>query len=197
MSDWARGSWNWDGFSNDSEQGALAGIEHLASVKFDNNREHIVMLQQVGERLGMFYDPCKKEGIGSKTRKYSKHSVGRRCAFFVTHNKLQHLSIWTGQSATLNWFRVTSVFEYAESATEAILFVTGLELRGIANTSHGYPAYDDRMIDRVRKHCGDSRRGKDIRGNHRVHRIFRTCEREQIGEISWRITDLTRSIYMV
>ncbi len=167
-------------------------------VEFDDDRKHIVVLQQIGKLLKHCGRPRKIERIRAQARKYAEYSIRSRCTLFVIHDETQRLAIRTGASAALHRFRSAGcVFKGIEPETEAILFVPRLEFRIIASAGDGHPANHDRVIDRVGEHRSHTRRRKYIRGQHRVSGIFRAGEREQIGEISCRITDLPWPIYMV
>src|SRR5208337_3006689 len=125
MSDWASRPKRRTRFCNDPKQRAFVGIEPTASIEFDDDRKHVVVLQQVGSLFEHRRKPSKKEGIGAQARKHAKHSVRSRCPFFVIHNKIEFLAIREGAGAVLDRVRAAgSALKDTESTIEAILLVT-------------------------------------------------------------------------
>ena len=107
MSDRICRAWEGDGFSNGPEQRAFAGVEYTMSVEFDDDRQHIVVLQQIGNFL-QSHQPGEKEWIGAQARKHAECPVRSRCPIFVIHDKSQRLAIRTGQGATLDRSSISS-----------------------------------------------------------------------------------------
>ena len=104
MSDKTTGPGQRGCLGNGPEQRTFAGVEHAASIEFDDDAKHVVVLQQIGEfslAVGR-HQPGKKEGIGAQARKYAEHSVRGRRPFFVIDDKTQHLAIGKGTGAALD-----------------------------------------------------------------------------------------------
>jgi len=59
------------------------------------------------------------------------------------------------------------------------------------------PADDDRATHRIGKHCIGAGGREQARREDRSGRIFRACEREQIGEIPCGVADLPRPIDVI
>ena len=81
----------------------LLGVEHAACIEFDDDAEHIVVLQQVGELLQRLQKPGKDERIGAQARVNSEHAVRGRSPLLVIDDKTQYLSVRAGAGAALDW----------------------------------------------------------------------------------------------
>ena len=83
----------------------LLGVEHAARIEFDDDAEHVVVLQQVGKRLQRLQKPGKDERIGPQACVDPEHTVRGRCPFFVVDDNTQYLSVRAGEGAALGWAR--------------------------------------------------------------------------------------------
>ena len=61
----------------------LLGVEHAACIEFDDDAEHVIVLQQVGERLQRLQKPGKDERIGPQACVDPEHTVRGRCPLVV------------------------------------------------------------------------------------------------------------------
>src|SRR5208337_1805098 len=102
MSNKATRMGRWTRLGNDPEQRAFVWVQHAASVEFDDDAKHVVVLQQVGNLFQLCRQPGKKEGIRAQARKYAKHSVRGGCSFFVIDDNTQRLAVRKGAGAVLD-----------------------------------------------------------------------------------------------
>ena len=198
MSDRARRLWDRACFRYYSEKGAFGRIEHASSVKFDDDRQHIVMLQKIWNFDERRRKPCQKERIRAQADKDAENSIRSRSALFIIHNAGKFLAARESKVSALNGTpAVAATLEGRESAVEAVFLFVRFEFGSLASPRHGHPANHDRVIDHIGEHRAYTGRGKDICHEHRVRSICRTGERKQIAEVNRRIADRPRSVNVV
>jgi hypothetical protein len=70
-------------FPDGTEKRTLVGIEHAARIEFDHDRQHVVVLKQVGNFSHERDVPREIERVGPQTREHAKDAVRGRCAPLV------------------------------------------------------------------------------------------------------------------
>ena len=78
-----------DGLGDRAEQRALRGIEHAARVELDDDAEHVVVLQQIGNLLERCGDPGEVERIGTQPGEHADIAFRCRRPLLVVHRERQ------------------------------------------------------------------------------------------------------------
>ena len=89
MSDAAGRLRDGDGLGDHAEQRALRGIEHAARIELDDDAEHVVVLQQIGNLLERRGDPGEVERIGTQPGEHADIALRCRRSLLVVHRERQ------------------------------------------------------------------------------------------------------------
>jgi hypothetical protein len=60
-----------------AEQGTPRGVEHAARVELDDDAEHVVVLQQIGDLLERCGDPGQVERVGTQAGEHANIALRR------------------------------------------------------------------------------------------------------------------------
>ena len=145
MSDAAGRLRDGDGLGDRAEQRALRGIEHAARVELDDDAEHVVVLQQIGNLLERRGDPGEVERVGTQPGEHADIALRRRRSLLVVHRERQLATARQCADAALDHVPRGIALQDLEPEAEADLVVRGLKLRGIADAGNGHPANGDRV----------------------------------------------------
>ena len=134
-----------DGLGDNAEQRALRGIEHAARIELDNDAEHIVVLQKVGNLLDLGDDPCEVERVGAQPGEHADSAVRGRRPLLVIDDEATARDPRQRADAALDHVPGSIVVQDIEPEAEADLFICRLKLRCVANAGNAYVANNNRM----------------------------------------------------
>ncbi len=186
-------------FGDYAEERSFVSIQDALGIELDDDTKYVVVLQHVGNGSHFRHkDPCQIKWVGSQSGKDTKNAIRSGCSGLVVDDHTERLSIGQSESTSLDRFCARrAALQQVKTAGETELLVAGLELRRIAETRDGNRADNYRATHRIGKHCIGAGGREEARREYRSGRIFRACEREQIGEIPCGVADLPRPIDVI
>ena len=155
------------------------------------------MLQQIWKLLEYGDVPGEVERVGAQPGEHPNIALRRRRPFLVVHSERQLATIRQFANAALDRFPGSVALEGLEPEAEADLIGFRLKLRGVSNACNGHVANGDRVIDDVRENRIFAGGRENIHGEDGARRVFRTGEREEVGDVGRGVANRPRTVNVI